>query len=419
MPLMLALLCLSRAAFEPAYSLVPPLTTTRLGEVGNWTLLRAAANLKTFIRLAPAHPAATGSVCSRIPTAFRDWKVDLELNAYGGTGGLGFLFSYAAQSCPPAVSPDVLFSVFVNTTDSAESWHYSPLHLNRSFLALFSAGRVCSVPARSDEENIVLSIEKVDTTVSVSYRQGGSEWDDHAIACGRAVFDGLPPVGYFTLSAYNGKEKTDDHDLYRIETYSLSESVVHAGVDYSLLNRKRLENITRDRRRMAVMSLTEKYLLRPNNPSFSDSLGIVAETMNRSVGFVSREMLSRFLNASINPTISKARDRFFFTSEAFGDLRKDLDVIGLYLMGELAAVATEMKGQMAAVHRDLVKYADILTAGGKESPIYKSAYRSALADMSDPTLNLVFYAICVVEVVVYGIFAVVRIRRTQGFKKAD
>jgi hypothetical protein len=39
--------------------------------------------------------------------------------------------------------------------------------------------------------------------------------------------------------------------------------------------------------------------------------------------------------------------------------------------------------------------------------------------MSDPVLNLIFGGICVFEIVAYALFAIVRIRRTQGFKKLD
>jgi hypothetical protein len=100
-------------------------------------------------------------------------------------------------------------------------------------------------------------------------------------------------------------------------------------------------------------------------------------------------------------------------------LKEDLDVIWGHFRKELNTVQQEVHNQMAFVARDIIAYARILTHGGENSPIAKSAYRDALKEMSDPKLTWIMGIVSILEFLALGSFFVVRIRRTNGFKKID
>jgi hypothetical protein len=416
---------LARAAFQPGYSLVSPFTGTNVNEIGNWTMRGSAVNLRTFLRLTSSQPSKFGAVCARIPTLFRDWKIEMELNAFGGTCGCGFVLSYSEELCPLPGARISGFSLLVNSTSVEESWGYYPLLLNRSNLTFGESRRICSVPVRSDDDDhLLLSIEKLNSTIAVSFSSSNVDWDDQFWYCGKEDLGDLPEFGYFTLSAFTSDQWTDDHDLYTLETHSLSEVVDETESDRSHRNRRILEGFREEREqrrwlRQSEMPHAMKYAGNPVGSDLSDAFRIVNETINRSVQVVSKKSLERFLNTVINGSMGRAMESAIFASEGFVQLKADVDQIGSYFITELGTVVSEMKNEMDTVQRDLAQYAHILTSGGKESSIYRSIYDDALADMSDPSLNLAFFGICVLETVIYVVFGLIRIRRTRGFKKAD
>jgi hypothetical protein len=85
------------SSFQRVFSLVDPHKLTDVREIGNWTIRGSAVSMGHFICLTNAHSNRAGAVCTRVPTDFRDWRVELELNAFSGKG---VYFSFSSDQCP-------------------------------------------------------------------------------------------------------------------------------------------------------------------------------------------------------------------------------------------------------------------------------------------------------------------------------
>jgi hypothetical protein len=96
------------SSFQRGFSLVDPHKLTDVGEIGNWTIRGSAVSMRHFIRLTSADSNRSGAICTRVPTDFRDWRVELELNAFRGKG---FYFSFSSDQCPNPETSSNGFSV--------------------------------------------------------------------------------------------------------------------------------------------------------------------------------------------------------------------------------------------------------------------------------------------------------------------
>ena len=70
---MFLVLCSLVSAVDEGVSLIPPLESTNISEIGNWTLVGAAVNMKRFVRLTPNIEDKVGFACLLVPTFTRDW----------------------------------------------------------------------------------------------------------------------------------------------------------------------------------------------------------------------------------------------------------------------------------------------------------------------------------------------------------
>jgi hypothetical protein len=413
------------SSFQAGFSLINPHKLTDVGEIGNWTIRGSALSMRHFIRLTSAHSNRSGAICSRVPTSFRDWKVELELNAFGGTGGKGFYFSFSSDLCPnPETSFDG-FSVWIDSKDNRDSWGYYPLFANRSNLTILRSLRICSVPLRSDDSHLRLLVERNNCSVVISYTSTDSHWDDDFIHCGTEKFEDLPDFGYFTITALTNDNLTDDHDLYSVETDALSAIVPPQSlIDFSSRNRKILDEFALDRYprkipRQAGLPLMIKYIQKPEELTFSDALRLVDEIISRAMMTVSNSFISHFLNTTINESIEIVRDRIECAADSFHSLKAGLDRVSSCFRNELADITRELTAQVDVVRRDVVAYANILGTGGRDSRLYQAAIRGASHKIRDPLLTNILWGICLIETVAYVLFFLVRVQRTRGFKKAD
>jgi hypothetical protein len=299
--LLLFLSCGFSKSFQPSYSLEKPFKSTFHNELGNWSLRGSALPMRNFIRLTTPAANTSGAVCHRIPTTFRDWSIDVELNAWGGTGGDGFWIIYSSHFCPDPLSSIDGISVWIDTQGRIGS----PVYINRDEFR----EELCRVQVRSDEHNLRLRIERNDTAVTVSHKKG---------RCGQKVLPDLPVFGYLTVAAQTGFNWGDDHDVYEIRTEAVSRVITMPGRrNYSHENRKVLEGMRNSR--LPGMPYTSKYLRKPDEAALSDALRIVNETIQRAGMAVSKQFIEKFTNAVILMKIMRAQEAIEFAAENFSE----------------------------------------------------------------------------------------------------
>lgn len=428
---MLALVLVSFAgcSVQRGLSLKPPHEFSDVGEMGNWTVRGAALNFKQFIRLTSSQPEQYGAVCNRVPTNFRDWRLELQVNAWGGDGGNGFEFIFSEEPCPDQEAPFTGFVVTIAADESEDLGElvFSPLYISDHRLTPEERNRtesMCSVPVRSDDELLELVITRKGNNVSVSYADDEREEGDWGLLCASLEMKDLAEYGYITVSASTGKDGDDDHDLYFVNM--LSESVETSyDKDYSQANRKIIEGFVETRRekkmrRRANMPLMQKYRAEQMEAyKLSDALGLVNEMHLRAQMVVSKTYIGDFIDASIDEKLKKANEKIAFAMASFENLKEDLDAIWTGINQSLIDVTEEAQGQVDMVIKDVMSYANILGTGGENSPLYRTAYGDALVDMEDPVISTIFIGICICEAVVYLVFVLIRLRKTQFFKKAN
>ena len=381
-------------------------------------------SFRNFIRLTSSHPNQYGAVCSRIPTTFDDWEAEVILSSYGGNAGAGFLITYSEELCPAPGDDFHGFQIHVDTRSDYGDY-FAPAYINITSENLSREDSLACVemPVRSDSDGIVLMITKKNGELELSFGVSSDDRDDFQYCTNRQI--NVSVGGYFTIAALTDANNTDDHDLYSFTLTALSRPQNASGVDYSSLNRRLLEDFVMDRRvgkqkRRAQMPLMLKYKSEPaTNPSFTDVPGLIREALWRANMSVTKHYVEGFVNSSISKNIDVASRKIDFAVERFSLLRTEVSSIWSNLRTQLLDIDKEVKDQMTSLTRDLTNYAQIISKGGDNSAVYKTAYNDALTDMDDPVITLFFIGFCALEAIAYLAFFFYRLKRTQFFKKAD
>jgi hypothetical protein len=234
----------------------------------------------------------------------------------------------------------------------------------------------------------------------------------------------LPDFGYFSLWAITGRNHTDDHDLFKFETQSLSERVPENGTDFSKLNRKIIYDYQLQRRKEKLhrregMKSMVSYTKNETSANFSDSLRLVGESVWRVKKTVNKTMLDHLINSKVKPRIEHAKEHIESAGQFFSSLKTDLDQMWSHFHDELISVQEETRNQMKTITHDLTAYAQILTRGQEDSPATRAAYQDALQEMDDPNMTWMMEIVCLVELLAFAAFFVLRVKRMKGFKKTD
>jgi hypothetical protein len=368
--------------------------------------------MRHFIRLTISHPTVSGAVCHRIPTTFRDWRVDLELNSWGGRGGRGIWFLFSSDFCPnPRHDVDGL-SLFISTLIDSEANMHSPVTVN-------DANRLsplCHVALRSDERNLHLTVSRTDSQISISYLAVSGGWNENT-ECGTTRFDDLPLFGSFSVFAATEQFAADDHDLYSMRTFSLTRVLPILKRNFSKINTAVIEGKRFGKFR--EMNLTKKYL-RNQTGDFNDSFRVIGESIRRSSKSISKPFLHDFINKSIVKKTDNAKKIIEAAARSFVAIKADLQAVWKDMRHTLKLLHGDVRAEAEDIRKEVLSIAEEFAREADKSAEHRAAVKDATGRSSESWLWVVFLGLVAVEMLMYLVFVC---RHTvllyPGLKKAE
>lgn len=421
-----AFIFFSHSALILNHSLIPPHISTNLSEISEWSIRGSAVNMKKFIRLTDDVTNDFGGICHRVPTNFREWAMEIEMDIHDGNSGDGFIFSYTMECCPNLLKNPVTGIVFwFNTTESNEE-ELSPIYFWNGLTTLINYS------SRTDVGRYKL--RNLPNPVKIGFTLLNSEI--RLTINGESVFNSaltdIPAFGYYSLSAFT-KLKADNHDLICIRTSALSEITPTYDYDFSSINRKLIVSSLYERRKMKnvrreKMVTVNKYNqekqyyennLQQSKQEIGDSIKIIKETKFRTHESVTLEKLQRFVDESITSTINKAEDKVKYAAEKFDETRLDLNDVWSYLMTELEELKRETNLTMTEIGNEAIEIARNIKLGKDRQVMKKEISKGIKEQREQSTTAKILAIIAAFEILGYIVFFVIKHRKTHGFKKID
>jgi mannose-binding lectin 1 len=420
---------------EKDYSLIPPLETTDVGEIGNWTIRGTATNMKTCVRLTSPIQGAFGSICQRVPTLFKEWSAELEIRAFdpneNGKHGHGIWFFFTEEVCPEFALKFNGFAFWVNTSSTGEDG-LSDVYFakgNGTEIMLRDLKPVGRVNVRNEKKPLrVLISRRFDRLTVDSARNTIFE---------RIVDEdvtGVPDYGYFSISAVTTR-RVDNNDVVSMRVYSMSESDhPNKTRNYSEENRKFIENSKRIRRQLKKrrhqkMQSMLKYVEEAKNASkkltaqeeidMKEAIRVIDEAHKRSQVTITAEYLEQFITENVDSAVSQALAKIEMAQQKYQDTRQDIDELWSTLKRSLLDIAIEEKQQLAAIQEQVFEFAKSLNFSQINEGKVKNDLKSEASSLHDTSTTNYLMIISMVEITLYVIFFLYMRHKTDNFKKRD
>lgn len=419
---------------EPAYNLVPPFEQTDVGEIGNWTTRGTTVVMKNSIRLTSGVSHSFGSVCQRVPTLFKEWSVELEINAKieGGTPGNGIWFFFTEEVCPDVANQFSGFSIWFNTSLNDEGYNEVYFHKsNGSEFSPFNLKPVGKFPSIYESKKpLRLHISRRFNTLTIDATKD--------IILDRILTEdvkGVPDYGYFSISGHTGSFTASQHDLLSMRVYSMSEvNHPNATFDFAAKNKKYITDMVETRRihkrnRRANMPVSNKYNKQSKdldrtleeNPNYpiKDAISILDEAYLRGMSSMTPNALEKFIVDNIDTTVQEALRKIEVAQSKYDETQTDLDELWSSLKKQLLELAMEAKATMTKIQIEVNAIAKEMNLTTHNPDELKRKLKAEVETNVDNTGINWFMIISAIEITAYISWFLYKHTKTSGFKKYD
>jgi mannose-binding lectin 1 len=416
-------------SLEPGYTLTPPFERTDVSEIGNWSIRGSAVSWKNAIRLtSDALRDEWGAVCQRVPTAFTEWSIDLELSARGAEqGGESITFLYSDTICPQQPAEFRGFQITIETGKTDKDG-FSPV--------TFSEGTFKGAKQRS-----VLRIRNLTDTVKLLITKSAKRVSVESTTFMRykplfsvELEKMQPDYGYLTVFAVSSASLSDNVNVHGIRTRAYTKSD-YSHISEGLLseNRKILESDAVKRReaklarRNAMLPTMFQYLSTMEKygntlgrvaarPDMRDAFGLVQEAAKRGMEAVTIDMLKVFINRYLQDTLAGAGKKVNLAMDKFDEAKGDMTEMWLYLREQLIQLAFETKATLQEIAQQSVQAAKDLHIDHISSESLQTGVAQTSSGGGGSGILVIVMGI---ELIAYVIFFIAKHRKTGGFKKID
>ena len=417
------------------YNLVPPLVSTDVGEIGNWTIGGTTTNIKKAVRLTSAIPSSFGSICQRVPTLFKEWKLQFELKASNPNKkempGNCIWFFYTEDVCPNFGITFKGFTLWINTT-STNSEGLSDIYF------LKGNGTTTSIDGLKPVGKVRVRDEKTPLRVEISKNANSLTIDVFEKYEPKRIVDediiGLPEYGYFSFSALTS-ERVDNNDIVSFRVFNNS-AIDHPNrtIDFATDNKIIIDMAKKTRRlkkaeRFSAMKKVLQYYDECKNEGkklnaqeeldLREAIRIIDEAFVRSHNTLTKDDLEQFLSQQVDSTVEKAHQKIELAQSKYSETKRDIDDLWANLKQQLIGMALEEKEMMMELKKDVLNYAKRLNLKDIDIENSEKKLNTETDHLSESQITNILLLICIVEFVVYVIFFLVMRKKTNNFKKRD
>lgn len=416
---------------EEIYSLIPPLVQTNVSEIGHWSLRGSATNMKKHIRLTSNLENQFGSACSRVPTTFRDWSVELEIKSHGGDGGQGIWVYFTEEVCPIKPTKFTGFAFWINTSMTDRNG-LSPVYFYNNSnvdIDLAYVAPIGHVNLRSNESSLSLTLQKYGDRIVLDTLKR----DVRSNKLFESYVTNLQDFGYFTVSATTEK-KTDNNDLVAFRVFKMSNDERSLkDKDYTDINRKlidKMKGVRKERKELRRLSMPKaEYFLKQINESMADLLRakpeyideafkIITETENRIKQGIKVDSLFNFIQTNVDESVKQAYDKINLATQKFVETNHEIDEMWSNLKTQLLSLQAESRRFMTELQAEVSQIIEVKLNSYDQSPNSEKLNEEA-QNVNDNVVHMFVVVISIIEFVCFCFFFFIQHQKTSGFKKRD
>lgn len=405
------------------YDLKSNFALTRAGDIGEWSILGVATNLKTSIHFAPNATSQKGAICHRLPSTAPSFVAEYAANIKKGS----LLLSLTEECCPyTAISNNVMswIGIVLNLTRKKEGILISTHHSSSNNP---NYQQVDTILGNVTAQNISIKLIYNKDHVSILYK---GDNDKTYIQIGQNVTIPEFKQVYFSFMASRNKN-IGDLEIYSFQVDHGNHEESFNSKELSEQNRQ-LILIHQEKIKVAhkVLPLADAVIKEieaanddltkgKNAESWEKIRGLLGEVRGRIDQTLNVKDLQKLVHATLAINLLKAeekmekrREEFSSIGEGLTDLKITVDEKLQWLSDYVLKAMADAKKQSLETMEEFLNF----TNDVKILPIEaKKRAREAKQQMV-PTF---LYVIAIIEFACYVAFFFVRKKQTNNFKKFD
>lgn len=408
------LICFALSA-ETIYSLVPPFKTENVDEVGNWTMIGQATNMKNKIRLAHNLIDQYGKLCNRIPFIFNEWSLDVNFSIHGGPGGGKFYIVYSKQVCQEIDEPFTGWGIVVDIGPHEGS--YSDVYLYQ-----------CKNQTLFDGDKLYLGRSTIINSSTPSQIHFSKRYDfvtidifsnDEFVRLYSDTMNETVLYGYVSLIADtpHDPKQTIKIDVDQVDIWPADDHYMLKAdaLNYTNVNRKQLDKTFRMRKKLkekrrGLMPLMQKFtkeaqdmngtLTAEERKNLTDAFKLVNEAIKRSQDNIRLQSLEEFIATNLNDALGNAMDRIEIAKAELDEVKSNVDLLYANLSSMVRNMIFESKNELLYIGAQLM----VGARGLQLHPVKNETIIDDGARVTDNIITIIILIVCGIEVVLYVLF---------------
>lgn len=399
-----------------------PIRTTSPGEIGSWSLIGVATNMKKSIHFSPDSSRQNGAICNRIPTSSGEWFSQFRVQVSKGS----LIYIVSDESCP-----------YWSILHSVNSWSGISLNISRK-----NNGKIVLKAHYLNQsqpyEAKLCKVNSENITIKASYNNSKMAYyvladsDNHFTECGSPI-----PISenisksYFTFYAENS-DGIGNSEIYHYilkipstfkETLNLTENDDFSRQHILLHQEKRVSehpSLPLAREIIDEMEKANYKLSQGNYENTTDNIrDLLIEVKKRLKYSLTADDLQKLVHATIAVNLIRAERKMEKRRIAFSGINEDLDNLKGVVNEKLKWLTQYVLKSMNEAQESAVGIlTEFLEATKESEELPKEAKRRA-KEIKSAWVPTVLYFISFVEFVSYVIFFCVKRQKTHGFQKID
>jgi hypothetical protein len=408
---------------DSVFDIFPPIKMTSPGELGYWSFLGVATNMRTGIHFSPDSSRQNGGICHRIGTTSQDWFFSFRARITNGS----LVFVLSDEVCP-----------YWAISNHIESWRGISVNFTRHDenrkKKIFVTGRFPSI--EGNQESLLCKVDSHNITFKSSYRDGNvtfsvlNDHDQDFIECGPPLPLGIFPRTFvsFVATSYSS---VGDLDLYHTIARINDPETAPASID-SLDQQSRAHIFSQEEtvRVRPILPLASRIVDEMEKSAYKLSVdradnaseeirALFGEIRERLAKSLSPEDLRALMHSILHLNLARAEKKMEKRREAFSEIGAELDNLKGVVREKLNWLSEYVVQVMGEAQSGAAETLNGFLNLTQNSTDLQAVAKHEAKEVNASRWPTVLSVIAAVEVFAYLTIFCVKQKRTRGFKKLE
>ncbi|KAH0789293.1 Legume-like lectin family protein [Histomonas meleagridis] len=409
-------LCFS---LEGSFDIFPPITLSNSNELGFWSLVGVATNLKSSIHFASDYKKQNSGICQRLPTTSNDWLS--EFRAEVSKGSLSFIIS--DNFCP--------YYIHTNATSfnqiSFNITRIDNMKLKIAFHYLNDDNQIHRNLCQVYSQNVTVRITYKDNTITCyALDDRGSDFTQ----CGDPIEATIPNANYFSFFA-ESQEGIGESELFHFLTRippNHTEKFNKTEMDDA--NRRKLRKLLKPISH-PVLPLAERIINEmekasykldqsgKNNYSGQEIRDLLLEIRSRLKDSLTTKDLQRLVHATLTVSLMRTEHKMEKRSRSFTEIQDDLKNLKNIVKDKMDSISQCAMDALSNSKNDSINTLMSFYNRIKDYDNLTDEAKSRSKEMKSSFVPTFLYMISFIELACYVAFFFVKRKKTLNFKKHE